>query len=91
MPNQRERATAFAADRDLSPREAAKTGRFWTLSIMYVILYASLIGMLVHQFPHITDLGYTPQTAGFVVSAILAISAAGGLFFGWASDRLDAR
>ena len=82
---------SVAADRDLSPREAAKTGRFWTLSIMYVILYASLIGMLVHQFPHITDLGYTPQTAGFVVSAILAISAAGGLFFGWASDRLDAR
>ena len=84
-------AATVASDPDTSVRAALKTSSFWVILGVYVPLYMSLVSMLVHQFPHITDVGYTPASAGMVVSAVLAFAAIGGLAFGWASDRLDAR
>ena len=79
------------ADRDMSLGKVVRTSSFWVFMAIYFLAYASVISMLVHQFPHVTDLGYGPETAGVMVSAVLGISAIGGLFFGWASDRLDGR
>ena len=84
-------SSATTADRDMSLGEVVRTSSFWVVLAIYFLAYASLIAMLIHQFPHVTDLGYTPENAGVVISAVLAFSAIGGLFFGWASDRFDAR
>ena len=84
-------SSTAAADQDLSAGEVLRTSSFWVVLGVYVPLYASLFAMLVHQFAHITDVGYTPEAAGIVVSAILAFSAIGGLSFGSASDRIDPR
>ena len=91
LPGESGRDSAATVDEGVSWREALRTVSFWLLVAINLVLNASLIAMLVHQFAYLTDLGYGLATAGIVVSTVLAISVAGGLFFGWASDRLDAR
>ena len=83
--------STVATDGDMPVREALRSGSFWMILAIFLFLYTGIIGMIVHQFPHITDVGYTSASAGLAVSAVLAFSAIGGLSFGWASDRLDAR
>ena len=83
--------SARAAGQDLTFGEALRTRSFWALLGVYLMMYASLYSVLVHQFPYMTDQGYSPTGAGLVVSALLAVSVVGGLCFGWASERFEAR
>ena len=77
------------AETGLTASQALRSGRFWALVGLYLLVYASIFSLQTHQFPYFTDLGYTASQSALLVSTALAFSVMGGICFGWASDRAD--
>ena len=73
----------------LTASEALRTGRFWALVSLYLLVYASIFSLQAHQFPYFTDLGYSARNAALLVSLALTFSVLGGICFGWVSDRVN--
>lgn len=76
-------------DVGLTVGQALRTGRFWTLVSLYLLLYASVFSLQAHQFPYFTDLGYPASNAALLVSVALTFSVFGGICFGWVGDRIN--
>ncbi len=77
------------AGEGLSARATVRTGRFWALIGIYFLAYGCLFSVMIHQYPYLTDQGWSAQHAALLVSVLLSASVISGLGFGWASERYD--
>lgn len=73
----------------LSAKEALRSTTFWALVFIYLTAYTCIFSVMIHQFPYLTDEGYLPNQAAFLVSSLLSLSVVSGLTVGWMSDRWD--
>jgi MFS family permease len=78
-----------SGDNSLPLSQALKTVNFWMLAFIWFLWGFSLLLVLTHFVPHLTDLGIPATTAALISGLIGVISIAGRLGFGWVSDRLD--
>ncbi len=70
--------------RDVNPsqwRTLAAAAAGWTLDATDFVIYVMAMPMIAAEF------GFGPETSGLLATVTLLTSAAGGLFFGWFSDR----
>jgi MFS family permease len=72
---------------DLS--RALKTRNFWLIGAIWFFWSFSLMLVMTHLVPHLTDIGISAATAALIIGLIGIISSAGRLGGGWLSDKLD--
>ena len=72
-------------------REAVRTGTFWLLVSSFGIVSVGIIGLNLHIYPYITDIGFSRDTAARVMGAMALTQMAATLFWGLAADRMDVR
>ncbi|MFQ5996089.1 MAG: MFS transporter [Dehalococcoidales bacterium] len=72
----------------LSLREAFRTRSFWMVIFLFLFFASSLLLILTHLIPHITDIGYSPVEAATVISLVGGSALVGRVFLGIASDRV---
>jgi MFS family permease len=70
-------------------REAMRTRTFWIYVASMMLRSCILSSIVVHQIPHLTDIGIPYQTASSVLGLMVLISVPGRFFFGWLGDRFD--
>ena len=78
-------------DVDLTVREAMKTRAFWTYVASMVFRSCILSSIVVHQIPHLTDIGIPYQEASTVLGLMVLMSVPGRFIFGWLGDRFSKR
>lgn len=78
-------------DVDFSVREALQTRAFWTYVASMMLRSAILSSIVVHQIPHLTDIGIPYETASSVLGLMVLMSVPGRFFFGWLGDRFNKR
>lgn len=79
------------ADVPWTRREAVRTNAFWLLVVAFGIVSVGIIGLNLHIYPYITDIGYSRDTAAAVMGMIALTQMAATLFWGVAADRIDVR
>ncbi|MFC2044033.1 MFS transporter [Chloroflexota bacterium] len=88
-------AQATTGDSDgeinLTVREALKTSALWVFMIGMICRGTVLSTIVVHQIPHLVDIGIDYRIASGVLGQMVFVSIAGRLGFGWLSDRYDKR
>ena len=67
------------------------TRQFWTLCLSELFAFFCLMTVIVHIFPHATDLGISPSIAAGVISTIGGVSMLGRLVLGTANDRIGGK
>lgn len=72
----------------LSLLEASKTGNFWFLGLIWLLLSLSVHLILTHTVPHAIDLGISPIDASVILSLIGAAAFAGRIVAGRVSDNI---
>jgi MFS family permease len=72
----------------LSISEAYKNRNFWLIAAVWFLWSFSLLLVMTHLVPHLTDIGITSTTAAVIGGLIGMISIAGRLGVGWFSDRI---
>lgn len=76
---------------DFGVREAMKTGAFWIYTAAMTFRSCILSAIVIHQIPHLTDIGIPYQTASNVLGLMVLVSVPPRLFFGWLGDRFSKR
>jgi MFS family permease len=64
---------------------------FWAILVATSLCFSAMSAMVTHLVPHVTDLGFSPGRAAFLLSAAAAAGVVGKMLFGWIADTLDAR
>ena len=72
-------------------KEAMKTGTFWTFIGGMMLRACILSAIVVHQIPHLVDVGISYQAASGCLGTMILLSVPGRLIFGWLGDRFDNR
>ena len=76
-------------DISFTVREAMRTRAFWVYSVSMMLRACILSSIVVHQIPHLTDIGIPYQTASNVLGLMVLMSVPGRFIFGWLGDRFD--
>jgi MFS family permease len=76
---------------NLTVRQALKTRAFWIYAASMVLRACILSSIVVHQIPHLTDIGISYQTASNVLGLMVLMSIPGRFLFGWLGDRFSKR
>ncbi len=76
---------------NLTVREAMKTRAFWIYAISMMLRACILSSIVIHQIPHLTDIGIPYQTASNVLGLMVLMSIPGRFIFGWLGDRFNKR
>lgn len=84
-------AVVLLEEPDYSVREALRTRAFWTYVGSMVLRSSVLSSIVVHQIPHLTDLGIPYRQASSVLGLMVLMSVPGRFVFGWLGDRFDKR
>lgn len=79
--------TAPSSSRDISPREAFHSLRFWSLVAASAIASLSVLALVSHMVPMLTDAGLDTSVAAGAAATIGITSTIGRLFEGWLLDR----
>ena len=82
---------ALLEEPDYSVMEAMRTKAFWIYVGSMVLRSCILSSIVVHQIPHLTDVGIPYQQASSVLGLMILISVPGRFVFGWMGDRFDKR
>jgi len=72
----------------LSLAQAFHNRNFWLLASIWFLWSFSLLLVLTHLVPHLTDVGLAATSAAFIGGLLGIISATGRLGVGWISDRI---
>jgi MFS family permease len=72
-------------------REALKTRAFWVYAVSMMLRACILSSIVIHQIPHLTDIGIPYQTASNVLGLMVLMSIPGRFLFGWLGDRFNKR
>jgi MFS family permease len=76
-------------DVDFTVREAMRTRAFWTYVASMMLRSCILSSIVVHQIPHLTDIGIPYQKASTVLGLMVLMSVPGRFIFGWLGDRFN--
>jgi MFS family permease len=79
-------ADVTAGDVDFTVREALKTKAFWIFVAATMLRASVLSAIVVHQIPHLVDIGVDYQMAASVLGLMVLMSLPGRLIFGWIGD-----
>ena len=82
---------AAPADISWTRKEAVRTGTFWLLVITYGTVTFGIIGLNLHVYPYMTDIGYPPRVAATVLGMMALTQMAGNLAWGVVGERIDVR
>ena len=82
---------APAADITWTRGEAVRTRTFWLLVVTYGTVTFGIIGLNLHIYPYITDIGYSPEIAATIVGVMSLTQMAGNLIWGVVGEHIDAR
>ena len=82
---------ASPADVSWTRKEAVRTGTFWLLVITYGTVTFGIIGLNLHVYPYMTDIGYPPRVAATVLGMMAFTQMAGNLAWGVVGERIDVR
>ncbi len=82
---------APAADVTWTRGEAVRTGTFWLLVVTYGTVTFGIIGLNLHIYPYITDIGYSPGIAATVMAVMSLTQMAGNLIWGVVGEHIDVR
>ena len=94
LPYGQEKESGNAAsfdDRGMTVQEVVHTGRFWALCLVTALGNISLCALNQNVTPHLSDEGYSLQTAANISAVMLGGLACGKMFLGWLYDKLGAR
>ncbi len=69
--------------------EALKTQTFWVYTGAMFLRAAILSSLVIHQIPHLTDIGIPEVQAASVLGLMVLLSIPGRLAFGWLGDRVN--
>ncbi len=64
---------------------------FWVIAIVVALNFTCMGAILTHSVPHVTDLGFSPAAAAWILSAMAGAGALGKPVFGAVTDRVDKR
>jgi MFS family permease len=67
---------------------ALRTGSFWWIGVMVFSHGFSANMLLVHQTVHVVDSGFSQMLAASLLGLVGLLMSAGGIFFGFLSDRV---
>lgn len=81
----------IAPDVPWTRREAVGTSTFWLLVVTYGTVTFGIIGLNLHIFPYITDIGHSPETAAAVMGMMALTQMAGNLVWGVVGEHMDVR
>lgn len=87
----RETPREAAIDVPWTRGEAVRTRTFWLLVVTYGTVTFGIIGLNLHIYPYITDLGYSPEIAATVMAILALTQMAGNLIWGVVGERFDLR
>lgn len=82
-------SNAVPEDVDFTVREAMRTRAFWVYVASMMLRSCILSSIVVHQIPHLTDIGIPYQTASTVLGLMVLMSVPGRFIFGWLGDRYN--
>lgn len=82
---------ALNGEVDFTVREALRTRAFWTYTVAMMLRACILSAIVVHQIPHLVDVGISYKTAAGCLALMIFFSIPGRLFFGWMGDIFDKR
>ena len=88
---EQEALQAPAADITWTRGEAVRTSTFWLLVITYGTVTFGIIGLNLHIYPYITDIGYSPKIAATVMGVMSLTQMAGNLIWGVVGEHIDVR
>ncbi len=72
-------------------RSAMKTGAFWTYSAAMLFRSCISSALVIHEIPHLVDLGISYEAASAALGTMILLSVPGRLVFGWLGDFVDKR
>ncbi len=72
----------------LTATEAFRTGAFWLLALIILLIAIANMGVLHHIVPYLTDLGFSSTTATTLMSLHMAMLIFGKVLAGSLADRL---
>ncbi|MDY6842684.1 MAG: MFS transporter [Thermodesulfobacteriota bacterium] len=72
-------------------KEALQTKAFWSYAFAMMLRSCILSAVVVHQIPHLVDVGISYATAAACLSLMILSSIPGRLIFGWMGDIFDMR
>lgn len=72
-------------------REALKTAGFWTYIPAMMLRACILSAIVVHQIPHLVNVGISYEAAYPVLGTMVLMSIPGRIIFGWLGDMVDKR
>lgn len=84
-------AETLLEETDFTVKEALRTRAFWIYVGSMVLRSCILSSIVVHQIPHLTDIGIPYQQASSVLGLMVLFSVPGRFVFGWLGDRFDKR
>lgn len=76
-------------EENFTVKEAFKTSAFWIYSLSMVLRACILSSIVIHQIPHLTDIGISFQTASNVLGLMVLMSVPGRFIFGSLGDRFN--
>ncbi|MFC2122929.1 MFS transporter [Bacteroidota bacterium] len=80
-----------STEQGLSLGEAIRTRQFWTICLAYFTVIYCLLTVIIHIVPHATDMGIAETKAAGILSVIGAVSMAGRMVIGTASDKIGGK
>ena len=88
---ERQSPPAPSVDVPWTRKEAVRTSTFWLLVFSFGIVSVGIIGLNLHVYPYITDIGYSPEVAATVMGMMALTQMGATLFWGLTADRIDVR
>lgn len=67
------------------------TSTFWLIAVAFATTSFGNTGVIQHQVPHLTDIGFDVATAATALGSVGFGSAIGKFGFGWLNDRIPAK
>lgn len=82
---------ATSEEVNFTARQALRTSTFWMLALAMVFRSTILSSIVVHQIPHLEDIGVPRHTAEALLGLMVLMSIPGRLLFGWLGDVFPKR
>lgn len=82
---------AMAGELTWTRTEVLRTQAFWLITLTFAIANVGIVGLNLHVFAYVTDIGYPTIVAATVMSTIAFTQLASTLLWGFLSERVDIR
>ena len=81
----------FDAGPEFTLRQAMRTRAFWLIPLAHMTNGFTTSAVYVHGIPHLVEVGFTPQTAGYVMATYGLTEVIMRVFGSFIGDRVDKR